>query len=81
MQLLTSLPQWKIALELEHVSGDYFMANVDSTTAPGLVFKTATAAEFHIGANGIPKTFGLAAEREMGVSGRIFFERITGPES
>jgi hypothetical protein len=65
-----------MALDFEHVSGDYFMANIDSTTSPGLAFRHATAAEFHIGANGIPKTFGLAAELEMGLSGRIFFDRI-----
>jgi hypothetical protein len=60
------------------MSGDFFMAHIDSTTAPGFAFQQATAAEFHVGANGIPKTFGLAAEPEMGLSGRIFFDRISG---
>lgn len=57
------------------------MANIDSITTPGSVFKRAAAAEFVIGADGIPKTFGLADEEEMGLSGRIFFDRISGPES
>jgi hypothetical protein len=57
------------------------MANIDSITSPGLGFKRAAAAEFNIGANGVPKTFGLADEDEMGLSGRIFFDRISGPET
>ena len=54
------------------------MAHVDSATAPGLAFRSAIAAEFYIGANGASKTFGIAAEPEMGLSGRIVFERIPG---
>jgi hypothetical protein len=67
---------WKLHLDLEYVSGDYFMAYIDSTTAPGLIFREAVAAEFVIGSDGVAKKFGLAAEPEMGSEGRIWFDRI-----
>ncbi len=52
------------------------MAYIDSTTAPGLIFREAVAAEFVIGSDGVAKKFGLAAEPEMGSEGRIWFDRI-----
>ncbi len=67
---------WKLHLDFEYVSGDYFIAYVDSSTAPGLIFREAVAAEFVIGSNGVAKKFGLAAEPEMGLEGRIWFDRI-----
>jgi len=66
----------KLEFTLEHISGDYFMAYGDSTEAPGTAFKAAAPAEFKVSADGISKTFGLAAEPEMGPNGRIWFERI-----
>lgn len=67
---------WKLFFDLEHVSGDYFLAHMDSSTAPGLLFKEALPAEFVVGSDGIPKSFGLAAAEEMGTDARIWFERV-----
>jgi len=67
---------WKVEAKFKHVTGDYFMVYIDSMTAPGLIFKEATPAEFSVGSDGVPKKFGLAAEPEMGVEGRIWFERV-----
>lgn len=52
------------------------MVYADSTESPGQVFKTASPAEFKVASDGIAKYFGLAAEPEMGVDGRIWFERV-----
>lgn len=67
---------WPLAADLQHVSGDYFMAYVDSLTAPGLVFKVALPAEFRIGSDGLPSAFGAAVEERMGKDGRIWFDRV-----
>ncbi|RDW94512.1 hypothetical protein BP5796_00275 [Coleophoma crateriformis] len=67
---------WKMLVDLEHVSGDYFIARLDSSVAPGSLFKEAVAAEFRIGSDGVPVEFGLAAEPMMGKEGRIWFKRI-----
>lgn len=67
---------WKLFVDLVHVTGDYFIAYGDSSTSPGLVFKTAGAAEFKIGHDGIPQSLGISLEPEMGISGRIWFDRI-----
>ncbi|CZT43085.1 uncharacterized protein RSE6_03071 [Rhynchosporium secalis] len=67
---------WKIDFDSEHISGDYFMAYVDSKVAPGLVFKQAMAAEFRVGSGGTVEKFGIALEPEMGTEGRIWFERV-----
>jgi hypothetical protein len=66
----------KVKLDLEHVSGDYFMAYIDSTLAPGLVFKEAVPAEFVVGSNGVSKSFGIATQPEMAEVARIHFTRI-----
>jgi hypothetical protein len=66
----------KIKLDLRHVSGDYFMAYLDSTLAPGLVFKEAAPAEFVVSSDGVSKSFGIAAEPGMGPEARIQFARI-----
>lgn len=52
------------------------MAYIDSATAPGLIFRKAVAAEFLVGVDGIARKFGIAAEPEMGVEARIWFERV-----
>ncbi|TAQ87178.1 hypothetical protein B7494_g4491 [Chlorociboria aeruginascens] len=67
---------WKIVCDLEHVSGEYFMAYIDSSTAPGSVFKHAAPAEFRIASDGTPNAFGVMAEPQMGIEGRIWFDRI-----
>ncbi|KAJ5047542.1 uncharacterized protein L3040_003365 [Drepanopeziza brunnea f. sp. 'multigermtubi'] len=67
---------WKLMFDLEHISGDYFMAHIDSTTAPGLIFRQAVAAEFKVGSDGVANGFGIAIEPEMGLEGRIWFERV-----
>jgi hypothetical protein len=66
----------KLEFNLEHVSGDYFMAYADSTEAPGTAFKIAAPAEFKVGPEGTSMKFGLAAEPAMGQNGRIWFERV-----
>ncbi|KAI9051163.1 hypothetical protein LZ554_005265 [Drepanopeziza brunnea f. sp. 'monogermtubi'] len=67
---------WKLMFDLEHVSGDYLMAHIDSTTAPGLISRQAVAAEFKVGSDGVASGFGIAIEPEMGLEGRIWFERV-----
>lgn len=52
------------------------MALVDSTVAPGFVFKQAAAAEFRVGSDGVARSLGMAVEPEMGVEGRVWFERV-----
>jgi hypothetical protein len=66
---------WKIAVDLEHISGDHFMFYADSLTAPGLIFKDAGPAEFKVGGDGISKAFGMLAEPSMGLE-KIWFDRI-----
>jgi hypothetical protein len=66
----------KVKLDLEHVSGDYFMAYIDSTLAPGLAFQEAAPAEFVVGSDGVSKSFGIAAQPEMRIGARIQFTRI-----
>lgn len=61
---------------LEHASGDYFTAYIDSATAPGGKFREAVPAEFLISSEGVVSKFGIAAEPQMGIYGRIWFERI-----
>jgi hypothetical protein len=73
---LSRSTSWEIAASLTHISGDYFMCYLDSTRAPGLIFKSAIPSEFIVGADGIARKFGIAAEEEMGKEGRIWFERI-----
>lgn len=62
--------------DLEHVTGDYFMAYIDSTSTPESVFQQAVAAEFVIGPDGVARKFGIAIEATMGITGRVWFERI-----
>ncbi|KAF8867149.1 beta-lactamase/transpeptidase-like protein [Acephala macrosclerotiorum] len=62
--------------DLEHVTGDYFMAYMDSTSTPESVFQKAVAAEFVIGPDGVARKFGIAIETTMGTDGRIWFDRI-----
>lgn len=62
--------------DLEHVTGDYFMAYIDSTSTPDTLFQKAVAAEFVVGPDGAARKFGIAIEATMGTDGRIWFERI-----
>ena len=57
------------------MSGDYFIAHIDSDRAPG-IFKEALPAEFTVGSDGRTKALGLATEAEMGPQGRVWFERV-----
>lgn len=61
---------------LEHVSGEFFLAYRDSRTAPGGVYRAVGKAEFVLGSEGVPGKLGVALEGEMGVEGRIWFERV-----
>lgn len=67
---------WQLVWDLEHVTGEHFLAHIDSATAPGLVFKQATAAEFVLGSDGVVRRFGIAGESEMGREARIWFDRL-----
>jgi hypothetical protein len=67
---------WKVGVELQHVSGDNFIAYIDSLTAPGLIFREAAPAVFRVGADGISNSFGILAEPEMGMDSRIWFDRL-----
>jgi hypothetical protein len=58
------------------MTGEHFLARVNSATAPGLVFQEATAAEFVVGAEGTVRRFGIAGESEMGREARIWFDRV-----
>ena len=69
---------WKVSVDLEHVSGDHFMAYVDSLTAPGLIFKEAVPAEFKVGGDGVSTSFGILAEPSMGENSRIWFDKVEG---
>ncbi|KAM3071256.1 hypothetical protein ACMFMF_007729 [Clarireedia jacksonii] len=66
---------WKIAGEIKHISGDFFMAYVDSTMAPKSAFMGALPAEFRVDENGIAKSFGILVEGAM--KEKIWFERVT----
>jgi len=68
---------WELHARFEHVSGDYFVAYVDSDKAPGAIFKEAIPAEFTVGIDGATQALGMATEPEMGPEGRIWFERVT----
>jgi hypothetical protein len=66
---------WKVVFDLEHVSGENFIAYIDSATAPGLVFKEAAASEFVIGSDGVVSKFGFNGGADTGPVW-IWFERI-----
>ena len=66
---------WKVRVDFDHITGDYFMAYIDSTTAPGLVFREAVPAEFKVGSDGVSKSFGIIAEPEMNGE-KIWFDRM-----
>jgi hypothetical protein len=65
---------WKIAGEIKHISGDFFMAYLDSTTAPKSEFMGALPAEFRVDENGVAKSFGVMLEGTM--KEKIWFERV-----
>lgn len=67
---------WKVRLDFEHVSGEYFIAYADSISAPSLAFQEGLPAKFAVGSDGISQKFGLAAESEMGLQARIWFDRL-----
>jgi hypothetical protein len=66
---------WKMVMDLEHVSGDHFIAWTDSLTAPAGSFKTAISTEFRLGVDGTVTEFGARMEEEMGED-KIWFKRV-----
>jgi CubicO group peptidase (beta-lactamase class C family) len=68
---------WKMRVELEHVSGEYFIGWLDSLVAPGTVFKDAMSVEFRIGSDGSVAQLGARMEVEMGQE-MIWFTRVQG---
>ena len=66
---------WKIFFNLEHVSGEYFVARVNSLTAPGALFEKALPAEFLVGSDGGVRKFGIGLEPDMGEK-MIWFDRV-----
>lgn len=75
LYFVRSTETWQVKVTLEHIFGDYFMAYIDSITAPGMTFKKAVPAEFKIGADGIVKSFGILLEETMGLE-KTWFNRI-----
>jgi hypothetical protein len=66
---------WKTFMDLEHVSGEHFLAWTDSLTAPKGIFKSAMAAEFRLGVDGTVVEFGARMEEAMGEE-KIWFKRV-----
>jgi hypothetical protein len=66
---------WKMFIDLEHVSGDHFIAWTDSLTAPEGSFKSAMAAEFRLCVDGTVTEFGARMEEAMGEE-KIWFKRV-----
>ncbi len=66
---------WKMVIDLEHVSGEHFIARMDSLTAPDGNFKTAFPTEFRLGVDGTVTDFGARMEEEMGEE-KIWFKRV-----
>ncbi|KUJ20474.1 beta-lactamase/transpeptidase-like protein [Mollisia scopiformis] len=69
---------YNVHMDLEQVTGDYFMAYMDSMTVPGSIYQNAVAAEFVIGPDGVARKFGIAEEPSMGPNGRVWFDRVDG---
>ena len=65
----------KITMDLEHVSGEYFLGQLDLMNAPNLMFRTAFPAEFRLGKDGTVREFGALLEPAMGEE-KIWFARI-----
>lgn len=69
---------FNVHVDLQHVTGDYFMAKMDSRTVPNSIYQNAVAAEFVIGPDGLARKFGIAEEPSMGPNARIWFDRVDG---
>jgi hypothetical protein len=65
---------WKVFMDLEHVSGEHFLAWTDSLTAPEGSFRMAIPVEFQLGVDGAVVEFGARMEEAMGE--KIWFRRI-----
>lgn len=66
---------WKVKVDLEHVSGEHFLAWVDSIVAPDSNSKSAGPAEFRLGKDGTVVEFGAQMEEMMGDE-KIWFKRV-----
>lgn len=78
LQIIRTDTQWKVRIELEHISGDDFLGRMKSIDNPATdLFAGASfwPAQFRIGANGKPKDFGARIEKDMGDQ-KLWFERI-----
>lgn len=62
-------------MDLEHVTGEHFIAWTDSLTAPEGSFKSAMAAEFRLSVDGAVVEFGARMEEAMGEK-KIWFKRV-----
>jgi hypothetical protein len=67
---------WKYHAELEHVSGDFFLGQLDMLNAPNIMFREAFPAEFRLGPDAKVTMFGALLEPAMGDE-KIWFTRIS----
>lgn len=66
---------WPIYMDFEHVSGENFVAWVDSLNAPHGIFKNAFPAEFRLASDGTVAELGIRMEEAMREE-KIWFKRI-----
>lgn len=81
LQILRTEGQWKICIDLDHHSGEHFVARMKSVDNPGTDLFVGSAvwpAEFRIGPDGIPESFGAGIEKDLGEE-KILFHRISSP--
>ncbi|KAH8598835.1 putative penicillin-binding protein [Bisporella sp. PMI_857] len=65
---------WRVTIQLEHVSGNYFMAYV-SRGIDLPIYKQALPAEFEVGSDGVVRKLGVAEESAMRGE-KIWFNRV-----
>ncbi|KAH8665971.1 beta-lactamase/transpeptidase-like protein [Tricladium varicosporioides] len=77
---------WKLQMNLVHVSGEFWLSYIDSTVAPGGIFKQVVPMEFRISSEGVVREVGMDWAGENGGvgpagggdAGRVWFTRIDG---
>jgi len=67
---------WTMGFAFEHVSGEYFIAKIDSLVSPGGTFMEAAPAGFKLGIDGKVSSVGIGLESQMGNKERICFQKI-----
>jgi hypothetical protein len=65
--------EWPVVIELEHVSGEYFVAWIN-LVVPGPMVRDAAPAVFEVGADGNVSRFGTNAEPAL--AEKIWFKRM-----